>query len=117
MGQPRSSEKDDMEEQSTHFIILIEDKIVATARFHKNSETEGQIRYLAVEEDFRRQGIASKLLYYIEIVAVKLGSKKIILNARKTAQRLFEKVGYKILKEGHLLFGEIPHYVMVKELK
>ncbi len=115
-NQPRGSEKDDMEDKSFLFLVKLDDRLVATARFHKNSESEGQIRYLAVEEEYRRQGIASKLLYYIEGFAIRLRISSIILNARQTAQKLFEKVGYKISKEGHLLFGEIPHFVMYKKI-
>jgi N-acetylglutamate synthase-like GNAT family acetyltransferase len=115
-NQPRDSEKDEMEEESFRFIVILDNKIVATARFHKNNESEGQIRYLAVEEEYRRQGIALKLMYYIEGLAIKLRISSIILNARQTAQDLFKKLEYKILKEGHLLFGEIPHFVMWKKL-
>ena len=115
-NQPPGSEKDEMEDQSYHFIIVLDNKIVATARLHKNSESEGQIRYLAVEEEYRKQGIASKLLYYIEGFAIKLGLSSLILNARQTAQPLFERIGYKVLREGHLLFGEIPHFVMWKKI-
>lgn len=115
-NQPRDSEKDDIENESHPFIVTLNNKFVATARFHKNSEKEGQIRYLAVEKEYRNKRIASKLIRYIEGFAISLGIHNIKLNARKTAKDFFEKLDYKIIGEGPLLFNEIEHYVMDKKL-
>lgn len=114
-NQPKGSETDDMENASISFIALLNDKIVGTARFHKNTSEEGQIRYLAIDEGFQRQNIGGKLIKYIEWYAMKQ-SKYIRLNARKTAENFFTRLGYKILEEGPLLYGEIPHFVMMKLL-
>ena len=116
-NQPRGSEKDDLENDSYPFIVILNNKIVATARFHKNSEEEGQIRYLAVEKKYRKKRIATKLLQYIEGFAISLGVSSIILNARKTAKELFTKLDYVIIGEGPLLFDEIEHFVMCKKVK
>ena len=116
-NQPRGSEKDELEKNSYPFIVILNNKIVATARFHKNSEKEGQIRYLAVEKDYRKKRIATKLLQYIEGFAISLGVSSIILNARKTAKELFTKLDYVIIGEGPLLFDEIEHFVMCKKVK
>ncbi|MFW9898426.1 MAG: GNAT family N-acetyltransferase [Candidatus Thorarchaeota archaeon] len=116
-NQPRGSEKDDIENESHPFIVTLNNKIVATARFHKNSEKEGQIRYLAVEKEYRNKRIASKLIRYIEGFAISLGIHNIKLNARKTAKVFFEKLGYIIIGEGPLLFNEIEHFIMHKKLE
>ncbi|MFX0188444.1 MAG: GNAT family N-acetyltransferase [Candidatus Hodarchaeota archaeon] len=115
-NQPRGSEKDDIENESYPFIVTLNNKIVATARFHKNNEREGQIRYLAVEKEYRNKRIASKLIRYIEGFVISLGIHNIKLNTRKTAKDFFEKLDYKIIGEGPLLFNEIEHYVMHKKL-
>ena len=115
--QPKGSEKDDIENESYPFIVIYHDKVVATARLHKNSEDEGQIRYLAVKEEYRNQRIGSKLVRYIEGFATCLGIKSIILNARKTAKAFFEKLDYEITGESPLLFDEIKHFIMHKELQ
>lgn len=116
-NQPRGSEKDDLEKSSYPFIVILKNKIVATARFHKNSEKEGQIRYLAVEKEYRNKRIATKLIRYIEGFALSIGVSNIILNARKTAKEFFKKLDYGIIGEGPLLFDEIEHFVMNKKLK
>ena len=115
--QPKGSEKDDIENESYPFIVIFNGIVVATARLHKNNEGEGQIRYLAVERDFRNQRIGSKLIRYIEGFATCLRIRKIVLNARKTAKEFFEKLDYKIIGEGPLLFDEIEHLIMQKELQ
>jgi N-acetylglutamate synthase-like GNAT family acetyltransferase len=116
-NQPKGSEKDDIENESYPFIVVYDEKVVATSRLHKNSENEGQIRYLAVKEEYRNQRIGNKLVRYIEGFATCLGLKIIILNARKTAKDFFEKIGYNIIGEGPLLFDEIEHFIMRKELQ
>jgi len=116
-NQPIGSEKDDIENESHPFIVNLNEKIVATARFHKNTEKEGQIRYLAVEKEYRKKRIATKLIRYIEGFAISLGVSGIIVNVRKTAKEFFEKLDYNIIGEGPLLFNEIEHYVMHKKLK
>ena len=114
--QPRGSEKDDIETESHQFIVTLNEKIVATARFHKNSEMEGQIKYLAVEKKYRNRRIATKLMLYIEGVAVNLGLTSILLNTRKTAKEFFEKLDYEIVRDDPLLFNEIEHFTMRKIL-
>jgi len=113
-NQPKGSEKDELESEAYHFIALLHDKVVGTARFHKLNENVGQIRYLAVEELFRRKGIASKLLEAIHLTAMNQFLKYVILNARETAFEFFEKMGYKVTEDGPILFGEIKHKKMVR---
>ena len=115
--QPKGSEKDDIENESYPFIVIYNDKVVATARLHKDSEDEGQIRYLAVKEEYRNQRIGSKLVRYIEGFATCVGIKSIVLNARKTAKAFFKMLDYEIKGEGPLLFDEIEHLIMHKELQ
>ncbi len=117
-NQPKGSEKDDKEGDSIPFVILLDGKIVGTARFQNNDNAEGQIRYLAIEDEFQRKGLGSKLIKYIELFALEKGSKYIKINARKkTAGEFFKRLGYEIIGEGPFLFNEIEHYIMRKELK
>lgn len=115
-NQPRGSERDEIEAGSYPFIVTLNEKIVATARFHKNNDNEGCIRYLAVEDEYRRKRIASKLMLYIEGFALNLGLTCIILNAPKTAKEFFHKLNYTIIREGPTLFNKIEHLIMSKLL-
>ena len=115
-NQPRGSEKDNIETESYPFKVTLNEKIVATARFHKANDKEGHIRYLAVEKDYRKKRIASKLMRYIEGISISLGLTGIILDAWKTAKEFFEKLDYEIIREGPLLFNEIEQFIMKKML-
>jgi len=117
--QPKGSEKDerDCKENGVHhFIAVVNEKIVGTARYHTCNEHEGQIRYLAVEEEYRGQNIGKNLLKHIERLSISLGIQYIKLNARKSARGLFEKLDYEMLAEGPKLFNEIDHIVMGKPI-
>ncbi len=115
-NQPKGSEKDEREDESYSFIAILDNKIIGTARLHKNNEKEGQIRYLAVEKEYQKMDIGKNLMKKIEMHAINLGLESVILNARKTAENFFKKLGYKVIRKGHTLFNEIEHYVMRKSL-
>jgi len=115
-NQPKGSERDEKEDESYSFIAILDNKIVGTARLHKNNEKEGQIRYLAVEKEYQKMGIGKNLMKKIEMHAINLRLESIILNARKTVENFFEKLDYKVIRTGHTLFNEIEHFVMRKSL-
>jgi len=115
-NQPKGSERDEKEDESYSFIAILNNKIIGTARLHKNNEKEGQIRYLAVEKEYQKIGIGKKLMKKIEMHAINLGLESVILNARKTAEKFFKKLGYKVIRKGHTLFNEIEHFLMRKSL-
>ena len=115
--QPKGSEKDEFEDKSIHVMVCEEDKIpIGVGRAHFNSDEEAQIRYMAVEEEWRGKGIGKMILYYLEVKIKEKGAKNIILNARDIAIKFYERNGYQIVKEAHTLFDMIPHYRMMKKL-
>ncbi|MFX1294047.1 MAG: GNAT family N-acetyltransferase [Promethearchaeota archaeon] len=116
-NQPKDSKKSQSEANTTHFIALINDKIIGTARLHKISEKIGQIKYLAVEKFYRKKGVGYALMESIHITARNQFLKYLILNARETAIKFFEKLGYQVIEDGPLLFGEIKHKKMVIQFR
>ena len=117
-GQPQGSERDEGEETSIHRMII--DKktgnALAVGRLQFNSTHEAQIRYMAVLDDFQEQGLGNQILSSLEDVARSNGNKWIILSARENALKFYKNNGYNIMKKTHLLFGEIQHWLMGKEL-
>ena len=85
-------------------------------RAHFNSDEEAQIRYMAVEEEWQGKGVGTMILEYLEEKIKEKGAKYIVLNARDIAIKFYEKHGYEIVKEAHVLFDTIPHYKMRKIL-
>ncbi len=113
-SQPKGSEQDEMDEDSIHIMAIIGDKVIGCGRGHFNSEEQAQIRYMAVDEDYREQGIGFRILKALEEELTENGAKEIILKAREKAVPLYKKHRYKIYRNGEILFGEIKHYWMRK---
>lgn len=115
--QPVGSEKDEREESSIHIMVCEERKILGIGRAHFNSAEEAQVRFMAVEDGFQKQGIGSMVLKELERIVKEKGAKYIVLNARDTAIPFYIRHGYSELKQTISLFGTIPHYVMRKDLE
>lgn len=114
--QAEGSEKDELEEQSIHRIALLNNKIVGVGRLHFIDSSNAQIRYMAVDNKFERQGIGKALLESLEQAAKDNSCHNITLNARENAVGFYKKQGYDIVKPSHLLFNEIQHFEMVKSI-
>ena len=115
--QPQGSEVDDIEDQCFHLMAVDDkDKVIGVARLQYNSNTEAQIRYMAVAETSERKGIGRELVNTIEQHAKKSSHQLIILDAREEAVGFYQKSGYKITGKSYLLFDVIQHYRMVKAL-
>ena len=116
-GQPPGSERDAQEEQATHLLVTAADgNVIGVGRVHFNTPEEAQIRFMAVDEDCRGQGIGRRILAALEEQARAAGARRIVLDARKPAERFYAKQGYRTLGEAHTLFGRIAHVRMAKNL-
>ena len=116
--QPKGSERDEEEETSLHRMIIDESngKAVAVGRLQFNTIEEAQIRYMAVSDDYQGMGYGSKMVNVLDDIAREKGSRKIILQSRGNAVKFYEKNGYEIIEKSYLLFDEIQHWLMGKEL-
>jgi len=116
-NQPRGSEKDDLEELSIHLMAYYVGQIpAAVGRTHFNSQSEAQIRFMAVDPYYQNAGIGSSLLADLEKRAKTRGARYIVLNSRETATGFYERNGYKRTGEAGILFGSIRHIRMRKDL-
>ena len=115
-NEPRGSEQDTFEKSSIHRAIFNDNKIIAIGRLHSLDNDTGQVRYMAVENEYTSQGYGSAILEALELAAKERHLKQVILNARQTARAFYEKHGYSIIGDAHTLFNAIPHYKMSKSL-
>jgi predicted GNAT family N-acyltransferase len=116
-NQPRGSELDPRDADSTHLMMIDEPGIVvAVGRLHFNSIREAQVRYMAVATGQQRQGFGSRLLNALEEKAASLGAASIVLDARETALGFYRKQGYSADGPGHVLYNCITHIKMHKPL-
>jgi predicted GNAT family N-acyltransferase len=120
-NQPEGSEVDDIEEHCIHLMAVdtnSEDKttVIGVARLQYNSDTEAQLRYMAVAREYEKQGIGRGLVNVMEQYAQDACCEKIVLDAREPAVGFYQKLGYKVIEKTYVLFDEIQHYRMLKEL-
>lgn len=115
--QPPGSERDELETQSWHRMACLHVRTpVGVARLHLNSAQQAQIRYMAVEEAARGQGIGHALTQALEEQAFKLNAQEIILHARDSCVGFYERMGYQVVAPSHTLYDSIHHHLMRKTL-
>jgi GNAT superfamily N-acetyltransferase len=115
--QPPGSERDDLDATSYKLMFKIPGgRAVAVGRLHFNSPEEAQVRYMAVDPDWDRSGLGSRILQGLEAEARNRGAQRMILNSRDKAIRFYEKHGYAVAGEKGMLFGKIWHVRMEKTL-
>ncbi|MGB2741113.1 MAG: bifunctional GNAT family N-acetyltransferase/hotdog fold thioesterase [Cognaticolwellia sp.] len=113
--QPNGSEKDDLEAQSYHRVIVDDmDNIVGVSRLHNVNQQRAQIRYMAISENAQGKGIGKLLLVEMERIASQVGVKTIELNARANAIGFYQQLGYIDNGYSHTLYGEVSHNKMTK---
>jgi ribosomal protein S18 acetylase RimI-like enzyme len=116
-GQPRGSERDSAEKSAFHLLLLDSDgKTTACGRLHLNNPNEAQVKYMAVDEDFRGRGYGGRILQALESEAGRRGARKIVLNSRENALEFYIRHGYRVIGEAETLFGVIRHVRMEKVL-
>jgi N-acetylglutamate synthase-like GNAT family acetyltransferase len=116
-GKPRGSELDEQEEQSIHAMLVDDNNEgIAVGRLQMNSPVEAQLRFMGVRADMQGKRLGDHIISYLEGRARAQGAKKLILQARQNAVSFYERNGYRIKEKSFLLWDEIQHYLMEKEL-
>lgn len=115
--QPPGTEKDEHEQTAQH-VFALDDKhqIMAVGRLHVINEHTGQLRYMAVRDDVRGQGIGRDILAWLEARALDAGLSELLLHARENAVGFYLSQGYRRAGESHTLFGTIKHTTMTKTI-
>ncbi len=118
--QTPGSEKDELEDVSIHRMAVINknknQQIIAIGRIHFTPNNKAQIRYMAVDNDFRLKGIGKKILQSLEEIALQKKINIIELNARESAITFYQANQYKIIEPAHTLYNKIKHFKMEKTL-
>ena len=116
LGMSKESLADSIEDESFHLMGIDEQKnVIASGRVHFNSENEAQIRYMAVDENFKRKGVGTKIVKELENYALSKGMVSMILNARENAISFYLSLGYLEVGPYQSDTG-IPHKTMKKRL-
>ena len=115
-NQPLGSEVLSDEDQAIHAIAVAGEEILGVARMHESAAKQGQVRCVAIATAAQGKGIGKAIMAYLEDQAKAKGWTEIILEARENAVPFYQAIGYSIVAESYLLFGEIQHYRMSKAL-
>lgn len=116
-GEARGTEVDELEDTATHVAAFDEaSRLVGVGRLQHVEAALGQVRYMAVEPECRSRGVGQAMLFELERLAKRQGMTAIVLDAREHAVRFYLKNGYVVTGDSYLLFGEIPHSKMEKQL-
>ena len=116
--QPRGSERDEFDSTAAHHCIFDKHKnVIAIGRLHFIDAQLCQIRYMAVDENHQRQGLGTHILKALEEAAQQKQCIAIQLHARESAVPFYYRYNYKTLGTSHLLYNEVQHYLMQKDLQ
>lgn len=116
-NKPRGSELDDQESECIHAMLLDDDNsAAAVGRLQFNGPGEAQLRFMAVRNDLQGKGLGAHIITYLEEKAREKGAKTMVLQAREKAVSFYKRNGYEIKEKTFLLWDQIQHYLMVKDL-
>jgi len=117
--QKSGSTRDETDGSSIHRMVVCNKNstVVAVGRVHRLENQQGQIRYMAVEQGFERQGNGSLLLVSLEKAARMMELETVLLHARENALPFYQHHGYTLVERSFLLFDEIQHYLMTKQIR
>jgi predicted GNAT family N-acyltransferase len=117
-NQPLGSEKDDQEETAIHLMACDENNtVLGVCRLQFNSVSEAQLRFMGVKGNTQGMGVGKKLIAYSEAKARQQNATTMILQAREIAVEFYKKCGYTVKEKSFLMWNEIQHFLMIKNLK
>ena len=117
IGLHRSTIRDKIEKISFHIMATNNKReIIGVGRLHFVNTKESQIRYMAVDKNFRKKGVGNAIVHKLEMHSIDSHRNNIILNARENAVIFYSKLGY--INFGKIDVGiDIKHFQMKKNLK
>lgn len=118
-SQPKDSEKDELEflETTFHAMAINDNKeVIGVARLNLIENNRAQIRFMAVSSNYQCQGVGAGLINFLENTARMNKINRIILQARENALHFYLKKGYTVREKTFLLYNQIQHYRMEKDI-
>ena len=107
-------EFDGLDADAIQFLVYLNGKAVATARIREIDADTVKIERLAVLPEYRKQGIARRLMESALSVS-RLDKSKAIVHAQEYIASLYQQLGFEVVGERFSEAG-IDHVKMVKQL-
>ena len=115
LGLERGSEQDHLERSAFHIAAFYNVHIIAVGRLQIENEDSARIRYMAVDSNYRRQGVGSTILKQLEQTAGENNITTCWLLAREEVVPFYLKNNYEIQGVANSEI-DIPHQRMQKLL-
>ncbi|WP_281086589.1 ribosomal protein S18-alanine N-acetyltransferase [Caldisphaera lagunensis] len=98
-------------------VASIDNNIVGYSLGYMEDEEVGHIVSIAVKKAYRNNGIGTKLMESIENELKSRGAKliKLEVSVDNNARKLYEKLGYKMIKLLPMYYGNRDGILMIKE--
>ncbi|MFP4661070.1 MAG: GNAT family N-acetyltransferase [Halanaerobiales bacterium] len=109
-GVPLSIERDKYDQSAEHVMALSGDKVVGCGRIVFNKDY-GKIGRVAVDSEYRRQGVGRMICQELIQIARDQGSKKVILHAQFDSRDFYKKLGFKMVGD-IFIEADIKHIKM-----
>lgn len=95
---PPELEIDDADGSAIHALAVVAGEPAGTARLLLNTPLAGEAKIgrVAVKSTFRGQGLATRLMRFLEEIARREEQSKITLDAQLPVIPLYEKLGYQV---------------------
>jgi len=114
-GVPPEEEMDEADATATHVLALLDGRAVGTGRVVRLPSGEAKIGRMAVEQEWRRRGVGSSLLTFVEEQALLQGMARAVLDAQTYVKAFYANHGYRDEGEVFMEAG-IEHVRMSKLL-
>jgi GNAT superfamily N-acetyltransferase len=110
--------------ESMHLAVRMDGAVVVAGSFYSSTspvnpnQQSMQLRYLATNPVFQRQGLGAMLLRQAEARLIRRGVDSLWANARDTALSFYLREGWEAVPDSEHLSPEtqLPHTVIVKQL-
>ena len=89
---------------------------IACGRLQENENKIGQIRFMAVDQNYQGKGLGKLIITFLEEKAEELKLNKIQLQARENAVSFYKNNGYVMIEKTFLLWDQIQHFLMEKQI-
>ena len=113
-GVPPELEIDDEDKAAIHLVTTIGERVVATLRISTMGHAH-RIGRVAVQREFRRRSIASRLVERAGRLIAENGGREIVLHAQIQTVDFYRRLGYRAEGDVEMDAG-IPHIWMRKRL-
>lgn len=114
LNQPRGSERNEGDLTGIHLALFDAGEIRAIARLDVSAPNEGQVRFVAVDNQIQGKGYGRMIMEVAERRSQERGDTKMILHARDYAVDFYLKLDYRTIEKSYKLFDVLQHYLMEK---